>query len=140
GPLKNALENDLDHIEPVETDSTIAFSIGGGISSYQGLTTLRESNGTAITVNDDTIRELQQTLGETTGIYSEAAAVASVAGVRSLAMDGTIKEDDTVIALNTSTGLKDTEMTAETLPEVPTIEPDIDDLRVTLQTQYNVEI
>lgn len=140
GPLKHALEHDLDRVEPVETDETIAFSIGAGTSTYQGLTALRESDGTAVLSEDDDLREIQRLLGAKTGMYSEASAVAAVTGVRTLVDEGTIAPDDTVIAMNTSTGLKDTAMTAEELPTVPTIEPEVDELRAALKTHYDIDL
>lgn len=140
GPLADALENDRDHLEPVETDETVAFSIGAGIGTYQGLTALRESDGTAVVADDATLRELQRRLGAETGLYAEASAVAAVAGARTLAERGEIARDDTVVAMNTSTGLKDTAMTAETLPEVPTIEPSVAALRTALADHYDVHI
>lgn len=140
GPLKHALEEDLDHVEAVETDETIAFSIGAGISTYQGLAALQESGGTSVLSDDADLRDLQRLLGARVGMYAEASAVAAVAGVRSLAERGVIDRDETVVAMNTSTGLKDTEMTAETLPKVPTIDPDLGDLRSALEEHYDVRI
>ena len=140
GPLKNALDKGLDHVESVETASTVAFSIGAGISTHQGLVALQESDGTSVVSDDDDLRELQKLLGSRTGVYAEASAVASVAGVQKLVEQGEIDRDDTVVAMSTSTGLKDTEMTAEMLPEVPTIEPDIEELRTALEESYGVDL
>ena len=140
GPLKNALEKGLDHVESVETGSTVAFSIGAGISTYQGLSALRESAGTSVVSDDENLRKLQKLLGTRTGMYAEASAVASVAGVQTLVEQGEIDRDDTVVAMSTSTGLKDTDMTAETLPEVPTIQPEVDELRMALEDSYGVDV
>lgn len=140
GPLAHALEEGLDRVEAVETDATVAFSIGAGISTQQGLVALRDSDGTAVLSDDDDLRELQRELGATAGIYGEASAVASLAGVRTLAERGEIDPDETVVAVSTSTGLKDTEMTAEALPEVPTVEPELGALRSALSATYGIEI
>jgi threonine synthase len=140
GPLKNALEKDLDRVEPIEKDSTVAFSIGANVSTYQGLAALRESDGTAVTIDDDELREMQIELGAATGIYAEASAIAAVSGVKNLVEDGRITSDDSVVAVSTSTGLKDTETTAESLPRVPTIDPDVDTLRSTLRETYDLRI
>ena len=140
GPLAHALDEGLDRQVPVETGETVAFSIGAGISTYQGLAALRESGGTAVRSADEDLRSLQRRLGEEVGLYGEAAAVAALAGVRTLAEDGTIDPDETVVAVHTSTGLKDTEMTAEGLPDVPTVEPEVDALRRALAETYGVDI
>ncbi|MFC3959130.1 threonine synthase [Halovivax cerinus] len=140
GPLKNALDRGLDRVEPVDTDETIAFSIGAGVSTYQGLTALRESGGTAVVTDDEQLRDAQRLLGSSTGMYAEASSVAAVAGLKALVEDGTIDEDETVVAMSTSTGLKDTEMTAERLPSVPTIDPEVDQLRSALAEHYEIEL
>ena len=79
GPLKKTLEMDGNIMKKVESKATIAFSIGVNISTYQGLDVLRESNGLAVISRDEDIRRMQRKIGETTGIYAEAAAVASIA-------------------------------------------------------------
>jgi threonine synthase len=140
GPLKNAHERDLDHVEPVETGDTVAFSIGASVSTYQGLHALRESNGTAVLSDDAEILDLQQTLGETAGVYAEASAVASLLGVGVLRDRAEIGRADTVVAVNTSTGLKDTDTTAGLLPDVPTIDPDLAELEVILEEFYDVSL
>ena len=84
GSLKKTLDTEDHIIKSVEMEPTIAFSIGTSISTYQGLATLRESNGLAVLSEDEEIRKLQHTVGEKVGIYAEAAAIASVLGVERL--------------------------------------------------------
>ncbi len=140
GPLKNALEKDLDHIEPIEKEETSAFSIGAGISTYQGLFVLKESGGTSVLFDEDELRKTQLKLAKKTGVYSEAASVAAFTGIQKLKKQGIIGPNDTVIAMNTSSGLKDPDMTAESLPEVPVIEPDLKQVKKTLQDTYDFSI
>jgi len=140
GPLKNALESGTDRVESVETEGTVAFSIGVGTSTYQGLHAIRDSGGTAVLSDDEEIKDLQRTLGSTAGMYAEASAVASLAGIRSLREAGDIDREETVVAIDTSTGLKDTAMTAEMLPDVPTIEPELDELEDALREIYDISL
>lgn len=140
GPLKNALGNNLDHVEAVDSGETVSFSIGAGISTQQGLVTLQESEGEAVIADDTLVRDLQIELGKATGMYSEASAVAGLAGVETLYEQGRIGASDSVVVINTSTGLKDTEMTAESLADVPLIEPNIQELRTVLSDVYGISI
>jgi len=140
GPLKNALERGLDHLEPVGAHDTVAFSIGANISTYQGLYALRESDGIAVLSEEDELSELQTLLGEASGMYAEASAIASLAGVRTLAERGEIDPTDTVVAMDTSTGLKDVETTADHLPDVPVIDPEMDALATVLAETYDVSL
>ena len=128
GPLKKTLETEGHIMESVEMGSTIAFSIGASISTYQGLAALRESNGLAVVSNDEEIRELQQIVGRKVGIYSEAAAVASVLGIERLKEEGELKDGETVVSISTSSGLKDTKMTGERIENVPIVDSKIESI------------
>ena len=77
GPLANALEKGYNYVEEVPVHKSVAFSIAARISTYQGLKALVDSNGTAVTVTDKEILEMQLELGKQEGIYAEASSVAS---------------------------------------------------------------
>jgi threonine synthase len=139
GPLKRTLETGTDEPRTVDTGTSIAFSIGVGVSTYQGLIALRESDGMSVLTDDNEVRELQRLTSRTTGIYGEASAIAAVAAVKTLHEDNEIDADDTIVMINTSTGLKDTETTADTLPTVPSVDPDLDDLHMTLKEHYGFD-
>lgn len=124
GSLKNALDNRLEQLQEMKKEPTIAFSIGSAISASQSLITLRESKGYSKTVNDNELIEMQKTLGRV-GIYAEASSLASLVAIKKMCSEGTIKSNATVVAVITSTGLKDSNMTAAHLPEVPIIEPNL---------------
>ena len=128
GSLKKTLDTEDHIIKSVEMEPTIAFSIGTSISTYQGLATLRESNGLAVLSEDEEIRKLQHTVGEKVGIYAEAAAIASVLGVERLKEEGEIKEGETVVSISTSSGLKDAKMTGERMGDVPVVDSKIESI------------
>ena len=128
GSLKKTLDTEDHIIKSVEMEPTIAFSIGTSISTYQGLATLRESNGLAVLSEDEEIKRLQQTVGEKVGIYAEAAAIASILGVERLKEEGEIKEGETVVSISTSSGLKDAKMTGERMGDVPVVNAKIESI------------
>ena len=138
GPLKNALAKGLDYVEevPVADWSTVAFSVALPTSTYQALKVLLDSGGIAETASDDEIMEMQLELAATEGIYGEASGVLSLAVIKKLREMGTIDEDETVVALVTSGGLKDPATTQEYLPDIPLVEPNLDALREGLADAY----
>jgi len=138
GPLTNALEKGLEYPEELKFRETVAFSIGTNITPYQGLKTIRESKGLATTVSDEKIIEMQKILGKE-GLYVETASAAAVAGVKTLVSQGKIEEDAKIVAVLTSTGLKDPVSTKRILPEVPVITPEISQLRKALKETYDYE-
>ncbi len=124
GPLAHAISKGLDHIEEVPMKPTVATSIGANITTYQGLTAIKESNGIATLATDDEMIEMQSLLAKTEGIYPELASAASLVGARKLKAEGKIDRDETVVCLITSGGLKDPETTDKNFPTLPHIEPE----------------
>lgn len=140
GPLENALAKGLDYTEAMPTGPTVGISVGVANSAFQSLQTLWESRGVAICADDKEMLEAQMDLATTEGIYAEASAALALAVAKKLRTQGQIGEDDVVIVLSTSGGLKDPEVTTRMLPEIPLIEPTEEALREALRNVYNTEL
>jgi len=141
GPLANAMSKGLDYVERVPWKSTVASSIGGNTSSYEALKAIRVSKGAAITVTDGEIMEMQKLLASTEGLYGETASVAAVAGAKKLREEEGVQEDEIVVCVLTSTGLKFPETTKKVLPDLPpAIEPDWNMFRDLMKQWYNIII
>lgn len=139
GPLNNAMGKNLDYCETVPTRPTVAFSIGGNFSNYQGLKALRDSGGRAVSIDDNELLAMQKRLGRY-GIYAEASSVATLVAIKDLVARGEVDERETVVAVLTATGLRDPGATAEALPAVPVVEPEMDALKAALKSNYGFSI
>lgn len=135
GPISNALARGLDHIEAVPTRPSVAVSAAVANSAYQCLRMVRESGGTALVASDEEIMAAQLELAATEGIYAEPSAALPLAAIKKLAARGELREDELVVALVTSTGLKDPQATRPYLGEIPLIEPSFEALLKLLQEQ-----
>ena len=141
GPLANALKRGLDYVEAVPIqDETIAHSIGGDISTTQGLRTLRASNGEAVPVSNKEIVAMQHRLAATEGIYLEPTSATALVAVEQLAARDVIKPEHVVVVVATSSGLKDPAAVMNQLPDIPVLQPDPKILQRTLHDVYNVDI
>ena len=69
---------------------------------------IEESGGTTITVEDDLIRETLRRLGGNEGVFVEPAGAAAVAGIETALDRGIVDHGDSVVAVLTGDGLKDT--------------------------------
>jgi len=116
GPIANAISKGLDYVEPVPWKNSSALSIAGTTSSYQALKTVRESGGSAVKASDEALVEMQKLLASLEGIYGEVASMASIVGAKVLREKGEIQEDETVVCIVTSTGLKALETTRKSMP------------------------
>lgn len=126
GSVGNALAKGLDHTEPVPTWPSVAVSAAVANSAYQCLRMVRESRGTALMASDDEIMAAQLELAETEGIYAEPSSTLTLAAIKKLAERGELGEDEVVVALITSTGLKDPQATRPYLADIPLIEPTLE--------------
>jgi threonine synthase len=67
-------------------------------------------------------------LAETTGIFTETAGGATVAGALALSREGRLGPEDEVVLCITGNGLKTVEALQGVLPEAPVISPKIREL------------
>jgi threonine synthase len=139
GALQNALDNDLDHTEPMPGGPTVAVSAANQVSAYQSLAMLRATGGTAIGATDDETMAEQLLLARTEGIWTEAASALTLAAIRKLVARGDVRRDEVVVALVTSSGLKDPDVTLRYVPPIPLIQPTFDDLHRALRDTYGGE-
>jgi len=102
--------------------TTIADSISVDLPRDGGKArrAILESGGQGFLVSDEDILQAQKSLSENTGLFAEPAAAAAYAGFMQASDRQVIREDETVVILNTGSGLKDI-ASAETLLE--TIQP-----------------
>lgn len=88
-----------------ETVAT-AIRIGDPASWDRAVRAIRETDGVVTTVTDDEILEAKAVI-DASGVGCEPASAASVAGVRRLVREGTIRRGDRVTAILTGHVLKD---------------------------------
>ena len=93
------------HRVAAETRAT-AIRIGDPASYGRGVRAIRSTRGVVTDVTDDEILEAKAVV-DASGIGCEPASAASVAGVRKLVADGTIRPGERVVAVLTGHILKD---------------------------------
>ncbi len=137
GPLRQAIDRKLDHVEPVPTRPTVAMSAGGRTSAWQALHAIYESKGFATDASEEEILTMQKELARHEGIYAEASSVLSLVAIQKLRRVGTIGRDDVAVAVLSATGLKDPDASQSYLPQIPLIEPTLQDLERALRVTYD---
>lgn len=140
-PIETALaKNDGKPLSMPTNDWSVSFSIATSTATWQGIEAVRGSDGYARSSSDEETMQMQLLLGSLEGIYAEASSVTTLVAAAKLAKEGKIGPDDKVVAVLTSTGLKDPGSTQKVLPAVPTIQPEMDELRAALKDAYGVSI
>jgi threonine synthase len=115
-PVVRALDQGLDHTEPVRPD-TIAKSIaiGNPADGYQVIQAVRSTGGTGAAVTDEQIVDAIQLLAETEGIFTEPAGGTTLAATIDLVKRGVIPRDESIVVCVTGNGYKTAEVVANRL-------------------------
>jgi threonine synthase len=127
--IANAFRAGSEVIEPVSA-RTIADSISVDLprDGVRALRAVRDTGGTYVTVPDDQILASIAELGKI-GVFSEPAAAAAYAGLRRALAAGQIAGGETVLVLNTGSGLKDVRAAMQAVAAAPVIEPTLKALK-----------
>ena len=113
--------------------------MGTAQNAYQGLVTIRESNGLARQVADEEILAAQTLMVETEGIFGETASATGLAALMQGLDEGQVERDTEVVLILTSTGLKTLGVTGGNLDaEVPLVE-DVQEFSSILKRKYGFE-
>ena len=102
-PIVKALRDGKTHAEPWQDAHTVAsgLRVPQAIGDFLILNAIRESGGTAVTVTDDAIKEAMHLLPSTEGILTCPEGAATVAALKQLIENETIKSSDKVVLFNT---------------------------------------
>jgi threonine synthase len=125
-PIVRLLERGDDRIVP-EIPNTIARSIaiGNPADGVFAAKAMRESGGWAHASSDEALVDGIRLLAETSGVFTETAGGATVAGALALARSGHLRADDEIVLCITGNGLKTTEAVHDVLPPAPVIAPKV---------------
>ena len=107
-PIVRAFIEGTEFAEPWENATTIAAGIRvpSAIGDYLILEALRDSGGGALTVTDDEIRDYIGQIASLEGIFVCPEGAATAAALSKLLLAGDLSPDETILLLNTGSGLK----------------------------------
>jgi len=111
-PIVRAFDRGDEFAETWQNAETVAagMRVPGAIGDYLILRALRESGGSAQTVSDEEILEWMRRVAGLEGIFVCPEGAATAAAVPKLLARGELSPQDTVLLLNTGSGLKNLEL------------------------------
>jgi threonine synthase len=115
-----------------------AFSVATPRSTYQALQAIRATAGTAVAVPDQATLRWHRELREREGLFVEFSSAMPLAAAEQLRANTSFGPGDRVVALVTSSGLKDPEVTLAA-DELPLVQPDLSDLARVLDQAYGFQ-
>tara|TARA_B100001013_G_C24238115_1_gene295941 strand:- start:119 stop:502 length:384 start_codon:yes stop_codon:yes gene_type:complete len=107
-PIVKAFNDGAIHAEPWGSAETFAAGIRvpSAIGDYLILQALRDSNGGAVSVADEEIMLMVKTIFSTEGIFVCPEGAATACALSRLIQDGSVSSNESVLLLNTGSGLK----------------------------------
>jgi threonine synthase len=134
-PITRLVESGGETIVP-EIPNTIAKSIaiGNPADGVFAARAMRGTGGWSAAVSDERIVGAIRLLAETTGIFTETAGGATLAGALSLAEQGRFGRDDEVVLCITGNGLKTLDAISGSIPDSPVIAPRVREVAALVET------
>jgi len=101
-------------LEPLAVSKPSTHALGilvrNPLNGTWALRAMKESNGTAVSVQDQEIFAAEQEIARLEGIFAEPSSSATIAALKKLIDQGTISRQDNVVCLITGSGLKATDV------------------------------
>lgn len=107
-PIVRAFENGERFATEFENAHTVAsgLRVPKAIGDFLMLDALRQSNGTAIAVNDEELIAATKEIGASEGLFVAPEGAACLPALRKLIETGFVKENERVVIFNTGAGVK----------------------------------
>jgi len=117
-PIVRAFETGAEVSQPWPDGKTVAFGInvGKALGDFLVLDAVRRSGGTAVAVEDYDTMDMQRRCYAEEGLFPCPEGAAALAAVAHLRESGWIQEGESVLVLNTGTGLKYADATTVDVP------------------------
>ena len=107
-PIVRAFAEGTEFAEPWQNATTMAAGIRvpSAIGDYLILQAIRDSGGGAVTVTEDEMRDYIGKLASLEGMFVCPEVAATAAALSKLLLSGDLSSDETILLLNTGSGLK----------------------------------
>lgn len=133
--LTTALRENAELPPAVQGSGSEASSVATPQGTLQALRAIRGSGGSAVAVSNEEVHRARTELREREGLLVEFSSALPFAAARKLAAEGQLSGVECVVALITSSGLKDPESMFES-DELPLAEPTLESLSRVLEEEY----
>jgi threonine synthase len=125
-PVVRAFEKGMDYVEPMKSPTTVssAICVGDPLDGLKILKAIKESDGCARSIDDDSTLEAEKLLARTESIFVEPSSATSLAVLQEMIAEGKIDKDEKIVLVLTGMGLKDPVSALKVLYSPPVVEPE----------------
>ena len=132
--IHNAWRDGLVLPQPVSA-TTVAdsISVNAPRDAVKALRAVRESGGAFVLVEDDAILQAILPMARLGGVFAEPAGATALAGLSEAKRQGLLQADETVVVINTGSGLKDVPAAMQVAGQPVVISPTLDAVAESLE-------
>jgi threonine synthase len=131
--LHNAWQAGVEIPAPVHaTTRADSISVDAPRDAVKALAAVRKTQGAYVLVEDDAILQAILPLARLGGVFAEPAGATAYAGLARAVQLGLVQPHETIVVINTGSGLKDVRAAMEVTGSVRVIEPTLDAVKQTL--------
>ncbi len=132
--IHNAWRDGLDVPRPVKAETSAdSISVNEPRDATKALRAVRESGGAFLLVEDEAILQAILPLARLGGVFAEPAGATAFAGLQLALGQKLLDPSDTVVVINTGSGLKDVPAAMKVAGEPAVIQPELDAVAETLE-------
>lgn len=125
--IHNAWRDDLEIPEPVSASTAAdSISVNEPRDATKALRAIRQSGGAFLIVDDDAILQAILPMARLGAVFAEPAGATALAGLQSAIKGDLVDRSETVIVINTGSGLKDVSASMRIAGEPTVIPPSLD--------------
>jgi threonine synthase len=133
--LTNAWRQGLEIPEPVSaTTLADSISVNAPRDPVKALNAVRQSGGAFVTVEDRFIFQCMKPLASLGAVFAEPAGAAAYAGLLEAYCAGLVRADETIVVINTGSGLKDVPAAIHATGAPQVIPPTLDAVAAALKS------
>ena len=119
--------------QPVRaTTRADSISVDAPRDAIKALNAVRQSEGAFVLVEDAAILQAMLPLARLGAVFAEPAGATAYAGLMQAWRDGLVRAEETIVVINTGSGLKDVRAAMEVTGDVRVIAPNLDAVRAAL--------
>ena len=128
--LHNAWREGLPVPQPVQAHTRAdSISVNAPRDAVKALASVRETGGAFILVEDEAILQAMLPLARLGAVFAEPAGATAYAGVIEALAQGLVSSEETIVAINTGSGLKDVDAATQVIGEPVVIAPTLQAVR-----------
>ena len=135
-PLTKAWRTGSSRVNSISSATSIASGINVPYSGDHALSAIKESNGAAVSVDDEDIVRAEKDLAIYEGVWVEPSSSTVIAALPKILAEGLVDKDETKVCVLTGSGLKDMKTAKLIVQQTEIVDKEIEKIISAFEKNY----